>query len=248
MVDPRMRAADVGGGLSVSARRLGFDPQAGQADTQGYKGKPVAGAMIAADVYPLAFNKKNKSITRNIGLSVLFDRVIKIESRLQYDEGGTPMTAVLGTTQQHYAVGLLYRHMVGDKIAVIGSIRYNRMTFAIDKASAPPTVTVQIPNVDYASVDPGVALKYLLNPKMVVGGGLSVGAVLGTGEMQTDIGAASVLPIGVDGGVAYYLNPKIVLRGDLHITTYGMSFKDSPTVKSGRDTWFGAAATAAYAF
>jgi hypothetical protein len=258
---PFTRPVDVAAGLSVTARRLAFTPAAGAAPVQGYRGNPVAGAVITADIYPLAFNKKNHSFTRNLGLTLMFDRVVKIQSRLEYDDNGTTMTAVLGTTQQRYSAGLLYRMPFGDKLAVIGSLRYSRMSFAIDKAAAPPGVTVQIPNVDYAFVDPGLAVRYLAGPKLVVGGGAGVGAVLGTGEMQNpdQYGGASVLGLEVDACADYYLTPKIVIRADAKLTSFGFSFKGNGTmsdpnadgtidVPSGRDTYFGATATAAYQF
>jgi hypothetical protein len=258
---PFLRAVDVAAGLSVTARKLAFSPAAGAAPVQGYRGNPVAGALITADVYPLAFNKKNHSFTRNFGVSVLFDRVVKIESRLKYDEGGTEMTAVLGTTQQRYSAGLLYRMPIGEKMAVIGSVRYSRMTFAIDKGAAPAGVTIQIPNVDYAVIAPGAAVRYLASDKLVVGGGLGVGAVLGTGEMQTaeQYGAASVLGLDADACAEYYITPKIVLRADFRLTSFGFKFNgtgamsdpnDDGTVDvpSGRDTYYGGSATAAYQF
>lgn len=259
--DLRMPALEAAVGLSATARRLGFTTAQGVAPVQGYQGNPVAGAMVTVDVFPLAFQKKNRSITRNFGLTVLFDRVLKIESRLEYDDNGTPATAVLPTTQQRYALGLVYRHPIGQKMSVEGSVRYNRMKFAIDASAAPAGVVVQIPSVDYAFIDPGVAVKYVVSPKMLVDGGLSVGIVQDTGAMQEpdQYGTATVLGIGVGGGLAYFLTDAIAIRGDLQLTTFGFSFTGdgmlsnpdadaTVDVPSGRDTYYGASAAAAYRF
>jgi outer membrane biosynthesis protein TonB len=260
--DQRYRPLEVGVGASATARRLAFTPAAGAPAVQGYRGDPVAGVMITADVFPLAFNAKNKSFTRNFGLTILFDRVVKIQSRLDYDDmDGNPQTATLGTTQQRYAAGLVYRHPIGDKMAVQGSVLYNRMKFVIDKEAAPAGVTVQIPNVDYTFIEPGAGLRYLIGPKMMAGADLSVGIVTNTGELQQaeQFGTASVLAIEFNGLFSYALTKSIDLRADLRVTTFGFSFEgtgaisnpnmdDTVEVPSGRDTYFGASGLAAYHF
>ena len=255
--DPRFPALEVAAGLSATMRKLDLG-----STQQGYNGQPVAGAMFTADVYPLAFNKKNKSITRHIGLTVLFDRVITITSRIKYEDPADPanqLTAELPTTQQRYAVGLVFRYPIGEKASVEGSLRYNRMKFVIDKEGAPVMVT--IPNVDYAFVDPGVGFRYVVSPKIVAAGRLAFMLVTGTGELQEpdQYGGTKTLGFDLEGGASYAVTPKILIHADLRMTTLGLSFDGSGTlsnpegdamveVPSGRDTYFGGAVTAGYLF
>lgn len=261
--DPRFPAVEVGAGLSVTGRSLGFSPAAGVAPVQGYKGNPVAGVVINADVFPLAFNDKSDSPLRNLGITVLFDRVIKIESKVAYEDAQMmAQELALPSTQQRYAAGLVYRHPLSDQLAIEGAVRYNRMKFAIDKDQAGEVgVTIQIPNVDYTFVDPGVGVRYALSPQLLLGAGASFAFVLNTGEMQNaeEYGAATVLGFELDGGVSYRLTPQIVLRAEARLTTFGFSFKGTGMmsnpdgdatvdIPSGRDTYFGGAATASYQF
>jgi len=259
--DARFRPLEVGLGMSATARRFNFDA-AGSSDVQGYRGDPVAGVAVTADLFPLAFNRRNRSITANFGLTLMFDRVIKISSRLDYqDMNGVDQSATLGTTEQRYAVGLVYRQPIGDALELLASVRYNRMTFEIDKAAAPAGVTVEIPNVDYTFIDPGLALRYLLSSRIIAGAGASVGFVTDTGEIKEpdQLGTASVLALEGGAMVSVAITSSIDVRADLRVTTIGFSFQGdgdisnpdmdaSIDVPSARDTYYGATALAAYHF
>ncbi len=259
--DPRQRALDLSAGMSVTARRLGFTTINGAGPVQGYRGNPVAGAVISGNVFPLAFNKKNKSLTKDFGLTFLFDRVVKISSKIKYDDMGMEETAVLGTVQQRFSFGAVFRYLIGDKASITASVRFNKMKFVIDKDAAPTGVVVQIPNVDYTFIDPGLAVKYIAAPKVVIDAAASVGLVLDTGEMQQadQFGTSKVLGIDFSGGVGYQLTDKFTLRGEVRATTFGFSFSGNGAmndldgdgtgdVPSGRDTYFGAMAGAGYIF
>ncbi len=156
----RGRGLIVAGGLSVTTRTLAFTFTPGIANPpRGYKGNPVAGAYVTADLFPLGMDMKNKGATRNIGVTFFVDKVIKINSRLKYND---PMTMMemetdLPTDQLRWGVGAVYRHNFGTKPTdptVRLSARYNRFTFDIDKTAAPAGVSVDIPNVDYTPTRP----------------------------------------------------------------------------------------------
>ncbi len=261
VVDPRLPAIDLAAGLSVTQRKLAFTTAQGAGPVQGYSGNPVAGALVTAQVFPLALNKENTSITRNVGVSILLDRVVKIESRLAYDNMGTPETAVLATRQQRYAAGLVYRHPLGDKAVVQGQLRYNRMKFIIDRDQLPAGVDIQIPSVNYTFVDPGVSVRYASSPKLTIGGGAAFLLVLNAGEMQQaeEYGAAKVTGLDLDVGVSYLVAPKIVVAAEGRYTTFGFAFDGTGAlsnpdgdavvdVPGGRDSYVGGAVTASYLF
>ncbi|HVK76394.1 MAG TPA: hypothetical protein VM734_23880, partial [Kofleriaceae bacterium] len=258
--DPRTRAIDLAAGLSFTGRRLSFSTNLQMNAPQGYKGAPVPGLMVAIDAFPLALNRKNTSITRNLGIQVVFDRVIKIESSLV--KMGT--TYNLPTTEQHLAAGVIYRHLVGAKLEIDASVRFNKRTFEIDRNNPALTAEdVDIPNTDYSYVDPGLALGYVMSDKMMIGGGARFLFVTSTGQMQqTDqYGASTVLGVDVEAGLDYQLASKLLLRVGGRLTTLGFTFKgngdltvnrdgDATTqdVAGARDTYFGGFVTGAYVF
>lgn len=267
--DPRHRPLEALAGLSFTARRLSFRTEPTLTNKpQGYKGAPVAGAYVDATFYPLAFNRKNKSILRDLGLEVMLDRVIKIESKLAYKDGaGMNQTATLGTTEQHLALGLTFRYALGKGATgpmLIGSVRYNRLKFVIDKAAVPTGApTPDIPNTDYTYVDPGLAITYPASPTLRVGGGARVLVITDTGEMQNvdQYGAATVLGFDVDLGVDYTLTRNWFVHAGVRLHTIGFTFKgngaltnnrdgDMTTVDvhNARDNYFGGAITAGYAY
>ena len=267
--DPNHRPLDALAGLSFTSRNLSFTTTPGLTNKpQGYKsGVPVTGLFVDADLYPLAFNAKNKSITRDFGLTVMFDRVLSISSQLNYkDMAGTPQTATLGTTEQHLAAGVVFRHALGKRptdATLYFSLRYNRAKFVIDKSQAPMGVTVDIPNTDYTYVDPGAAIRYPLSPKLALDGGARVLVITNTGEMQSpdQYGAATVLGFDLDVGGDYLLDKQWFVHAGLKLSTIGFSFKGAGTlsnnrdgdptttdVSAARDTYYGAIVTAGYLY
>jgi hypothetical protein len=260
--DPRARPLDLAAGLSFTARRLSFATSAGLAmDDQplGYKSNPVPGVTIGAELYPLAFNRKNRSFTRNLGVTFVFDRVIKIESQIQ--QGG--MVYKLGTTEQQLGVGAVYRHLIGAKLTVTASVRYNKRKFVIDRSAAAMPADVDIPDVSYTYVDPGLGLRYLLGPKLALGADLRYLLVTDTGVMQSaaQYGGAKVSGIDVGARLDYQVGDKLLVRAGLGLTRIAFTFDgngelsnnrdgDSTTkdVSGATDLYFGGAVTGVYLF
>ncbi|HVV86106.1 MAG TPA: hypothetical protein VHE35_23770 [Kofleriaceae bacterium] len=259
VVDPRTRPFDLSAGLSFTARRLSFSTDLTMNQPLGYKSNPVAGVMIAGDLYPLAFNRKNHAITRDLGLTFVLDRVIKIDS--QIEQSG--MVYKLGTTEQHLGIGVVYRHLIGKKLTLTGSIRYNKRKFVIDHANAAMPDAVDIPNVSYSYVDPGLGIRDVLGPKMAIGADARFLFVTDTGAMQlpNEYGGAKVTGFDLGGRFDYQLGPKLLVRAAVGLTRISFSFKgngmlsnnrdgDSSTidVSGATDLYFGGAVTGVYLF
>lgn len=255
--DPRP-AMDLSAGLSFTGRKLGFTTNLVQNAPQGYSGAPVPGLRITGDLYPLAFNKRNRSFTRNLGVTGLFDRAIKISSELKT----ATMTYTLPTVEQHLAFGVIYRHPVSPTLTIEGSVRYNKRKFVINKSSAPADA-VDIPNTDYSYVDPGVGVHYVLGPKAALSADARFLLITDTGEMQSpdQYGASTVTGVDLGLAVDYRVAQKIVVRAALGLATIGYAFKGngaltnnrdgqpaSVDVSGARDTYYGGSAGAAYLF
>jgi len=256
-------AVDVSVGPSATVRSLDFTVADGLADKpQNYAGTPVAGAYVAANVFPLAFGGGKGFISR-FGITAMIDRVIKIESRLTYNN--PPQTVLLPTTEQHFAVGVMYRHPLGDSLTLEGSVRYNSLTFEIDKGAAPEGVKVDLPNTDYVYFDPGIGLRYMLSTSLSMGAdvrGLLVtsSGEIGTQDAENGYGEATVT--GFDAGAAadYLITDRLFARLGLRATLIGFSFKgggdnlsnnrDDNTatvdVSGARDTYLGGFLTVGY--
>lgn len=259
VADPRTRPLDLAAGLSFTARRLSFDTTLTSNQPLGYKSNPVPGVYVGADLFPLAFNKKNRSFTRNLGLTLVFDRVIKIES--QIEQAGTVYK--LGTTEQHLGVGVIYRHLVGAKLTVNASIRYNKRKFMIDHTAAAMPDAVDIPNVSYAYVDPGLGLRYVMGPKLALGADARFLLITDTGAMQSaaQYGGATVTGVDLGGRLDYQVGTKLLVRAAVGLTRIGFSFKGNGMLSNNRDgdatsvdvqgatdTYFGGALTGVYLF
>jgi hypothetical protein len=251
-------AVDLAAGLSFTGRTLAFTTNLTENAPQGYRGAPVPGIRVAAEVFPLALNRKNRSVTKNLGVTALFDRVVAISSEVR----STTMTYKLDTTEQHLAVGLVYRHPLSAALALEGSVRWNKRTFAIDKGAAPADA-VDIPNTDYSYVDPGVGLTYALGGKAALGADARFLLITDTGEMQAvdQYGASTVTGVDVSASFDYRVAAKMVVRATAGFATIGYAFKgngaltnnrdNDPTdvdVSGARDTYFGGSLGAAYQF
>jgi hypothetical protein len=259
VMDPRTRPLDLAAGLSFTARRLSFTTNLTSNQPLGYKSNPVAGISVAADLFPLAFNRSNRSITRNVGLTFAIDRVIKIDSRIA--QGG--MTYALPTTEQHLGFGVIYRHLVGAKLTVNASIRYNKRKFVIDRSPAAMPDDVDIPNVSYTYVDPGLGLRYVLGPKMALGADARFMLITDTGAMQSadQYGGATVTGVDLEGRFDYQIGNKLLVRASAGLDRIKFSFKgngmlsnnrdgDSTTtdVSAASDLYFGGSLTGVYLF
>ncbi len=271
----RGRGLDIAAGASFSGRRLTFTVRNGLGDLspRGYDGALVAGAYVVGELYPMAFNLKNRSVTRNIGLTAMVDKVLKIESRLRYrDDANMEQVASLPTDQMRWGIGLVYRHNFGSRPTsptLKLAARYNRAHFIIDKDAAPvvggTAVVVDIPNMDYAYLDPGAALRFPIGTALALQADVRFLYITDTGEMQQmdQYGDATVTGIDADLGVEYRLSRQLSIRAGGRLIRIGYDFTEgngaelvynrdgdatTQDVFGAQDRYLGGYATAAYLY
>ena len=233
--------AEVVAGASLSRRRLSFTVSDGLANPpRGYTGTPVLGAYVAGELYPLRW-RGIQGVAGNIGVTGEFDRVIKLESKLGYEDAQMmQMTAQLPTTQTRWGVGLVYRHRL-NKTPIAPtlkfSVRYNRLSFTIDKDEAPAGVEVDIPNVDYTYFDPGAGIHYPLTRKFALLGEARFLVVTspGTMERQNQYGPATILGFDSSAAVEYRFANSFVVRGGVRISGITFDFDGSGVLVNNRD-------------
>jgi hypothetical protein len=262
-LSPAQRAVDGVIGLSFNARRLSFSadgdlgpPAAGKGSPPGYRGTPVAGALVDLTLYPLAFGHKNKAITKDIGVNAYFDRVLVINSK----DPQSGMT--LATAMQRYAFGASFRYPLNksESAPVIGGMfRYGRQNFTI--AHTAPN-TPDIPNVNYTSIEPSAFLKYPMSPKLTINVSAGFMIITNSGQIQNTDQYGSSSAKGFEGelGADYMLGRALFLRASLKAETIGFSFdgsgalttnRDGDTaqdVSGARDTYLGGAITVGYLY
>ncbi len=251
-MSPGERAVDLLAGVSFNARKMKFS-YTGLMATEApppYNGVPVAGLLIDATVYPLAIGHTRKGMMKNLGLTLMYDRVIKIESK------ANGMT--LPTTQQRYAVGAAFRYPFNDSATapVAGLIvRYGRQSFQITGMSG-------IPNVNYTIIDPIAFFKYPLSTKMVVGVNLGYLLISNAGQIQNaqNYGKGGVSGFEGELSLDYFFTKNIYAHAAFRFETIAFSFPASGMLSSmrdgdpeqdvfgARDSYYGGAVTAGYAF
>jgi hypothetical protein len=251
----------VNAGVSFIGRNLSFKSSApADQQPQGYKGTTVPGVYATGELYPATFAGV-KGVLANVGVGFVADRVIKLNSSVS---DGMDGTTLLATKQSRYGANLRYRHNFGDGprgVSVWGAVGYNRLTFSMDKSAAPEGVIVDVPNVAYSYVDPGLGVR------VPVAGALSAAvegkflAVLGTGEVQTpeQYGAATVTGFDADAALEYAFSDHFLARAGARLIQIGYSFKGngvlsdrdangSADVGGASDRYLGGYVTAGYAF
>jgi hypothetical protein len=256
-LSPGERALDAVVGLSVTARRMSFaSTPALVMKPPGYKGTPVAGAMIDAMFYPLAFGHKRTDQLKNIGLSVMYDRVLKINSK---DTAGK----VYATTEARFGIGAAFRYALNKTAAapvLIGTLGYSSQAFTISPGAGG---AIDIPNVKYSIIEPGAGLRYPATPKIIVGADLKFMLVTSTGPIQDPMqyGSSSVLGFEGAASVDYLITRNIFARAAFRFETIGMTFKGNGTqtnmrdgnamtqdVSGARDSYLGGVATVGYVY
>jgi len=250
------RALDAIAGISVTQRQLSFSTRAGLTNPPpGYNGSPVAGAMVEATLYPFALSHTRTDQLRNIGLTVAFDRVLKIESK-------NAAGMVFATTEQRYGVGLAFRHAFGHSVTapvVLGTFSYSSQEFTLVDAAA-----ADVPNVKYSIFEPGLGLRWPLTPRWIAGLDAGLMLITDTGEIQqqTQYGTASIF--GAEGAVSvdYLITRNIFARAAFRFESVNHSFQGNgllsnsrdgnaattDDVSAARDNYIGGIATVGYAY
>jgi hypothetical protein len=224
----RDRAVDVAAGVSVIARRLSFTVNAGIADQpNGYNGTLVPGAYIAAEVYPLAFDHepgKKKGALAGLGVAVVYDKVLKISSKL---EGGT---VDIATAQVRWGVGVRYRLNIGSEPSgpqVKFGVGYNKLEFTLDQqAIMDNMLDIDLPNVAYTYYDPGVAGRLPIGKQMAIYADGRFLIINDTGDMQLteNYGPATVSGLDLDAGLEYRLDARLLVRGGVRYQRIAYTF------------------------
>jgi hypothetical protein len=139
-------------------------------------------------------------------------------------------------------------------------VRYSQLSFQIDKTDAP--VDIDVPNVAYQYIDPGLAFRLpLAGGTVAVSAEARLALVTASGEIQevSQYGAASMLGLDGDLGLEYRVMPRLGIRGGVRYTGISFAFDGSgeltnrdadaePDVSGALDRYLGGYLVAGYSF
>jgi opacity protein-like surface antigen len=220
-------------GLSLAMRTLAFTSRPdlnAQLRPPGYQGKPNPGAMLDATVYPLAVGHDRTDIVKNLGVNLMYDRVLLISTK---DRQGVPYA----TASSRFGLGAVFRYPFSHAATspvVIGSLGYLSQSFTV---SAGAGQMVDFPSVKYSIFAPGAGLRLPIGDKLVLATDLKLLAVVGTGPLQdtSQYGAASVLGFEGSAGADYAITDNIFARAAVRFETIGINFKGTGNLSTMRD-------------
>jgi hypothetical protein len=267
-ISPSRRAIDAALGLSFTARQLTFkySSDLGKPPPAYKQAVPVPGAYIDMTFYPLSFNHKPSGIVSGLGLEILYDQVLVINSEKKYpDQMGNLVKADLATKESRYGVGAVLRYPLGTgprAIVVGGKLSYQKQQFTVAQ-TLPNNDPTDVPNVSYSILSPAAFIQAPVIPKLTLNAQLAFLAVTDTGDIQkpTQYGAATVTGYQLNAGADYMIMPSVFVRAELRYQSFGFTFKGDPMsmtntrdtdpdqdVQGAKDTYFGGAATVGYLY
>lgn len=236
----------------MTARRLTFKFRSGfMAPTPSYKGNPVGGAMLDLTFYPLAFGHSRRDIYKNIGVSIMYDRVLKIDSK---DDKGN----VLDTKSSRWGVAGVFRYPIGSSAnapVIGGTLGYSKQLFRIANAT-------DIPSVNYSIYEPGILARLPIG-KLTFGLDAGIMIINDTGQLQDQMHYGTTKLIGYEAEVSadYLVTRNIFVRAAFHYETIRFEFlgngeltinhdRDPMTVDvlTGQDNYIGGFVTAGYLY
>jgi len=261
---PANRAVDFGIGMSFTARHLGFSssPKLGTPPPEYKEGLPVAGGVMDATVYPFAITHKSTGILNDLGIEVMYDKVIDISSKKGYVDPTTmtQMTASLNTDEAHFEVGAVFRYPLSNDLVPGFKLMYSNQQFLIDQM-LPDGSATGVPDVQYSAVEPHVFVHYSATPSITINADGGFMFLVKTGDITADgtgYGGAKDLGFEFTGGLDYNLTKAIFARALFHLDEYSLTFKgdanslsDSSGMKvvdGAKDYYYGGSIQIGYAY
>lgn len=225
--------ADVG--VSFQNRQLSFTQRPGFTDgPKTYKNSPVPGARFEAEMYPLAFSKP-KSFAAGLGLAVEYDKTLSLNLRTTTDT-----TTTLKAKQEHYSIGARLRVPFGSSPTsptVTLGVGYAKRLFTFDRGALAMPMALDLPQTEYAMINPGLSLRIPLGTKVALIAGGEGWLIMNAGEIQrnTSYGQARVFGGSGRAGLDIILGDRFAVRLVGEFSQVGYSFTGKGVLSNNRD-------------
>ncbi|HWN66145.1 MAG TPA: hypothetical protein VNM90_00830, partial [Haliangium sp.] len=158
-----------------------------------------------------------------------------------YEVGDAEMSEVLDTTQMRLRGGLVYRLRFGDDAgspALKLGVGYERYQFELDRGPIPDGARVTLPDVTYASLDPGLDFRYPVNDRIAVNARGRLLLILDPGAIASraqygDTSSSLGFDLGLD--VEYLAMERLAVRLGARFMDVTIGFEGNGTLSNGLD-------------
>ncbi len=228
-------AARIDVGVSFKNRQLTYNSRANFPEgPKPFKNSPVPGGRFEAELYPLAFANP-KSLAAGLGLAAEYDKTLVLTLHTTAE----PNVAVKAN-QQSYSVGARLRFVLGSTAlspSVTLGAGYGKRRFTTDKSGLQMQSSLDVPDTNYTTIDPGLAIRIPLIKALALTFGGRALIITDAGPIQagTSYGRAKVFGAWAQGGLDIVLGNRFAIRLVGEFQQVGFSFTGTGDLARNRD-------------
>lgn len=223
-------AVRVGAGGSLAQRELSWELRGGFTQVPPRVLTTAGGGRVDGEIYPLALADPGSNLA-GLGLAAAYDRTFGLAIKIPNQTVRAPID------QSHYAIGARYRLALGEASSVTFGLDYARRRYVAERGGLMGAV-LDAPDVDYAAVSPGVALRVPVAAPVAVFGGADALLIFEAGGIQSSASYGPATVYGLEGtaGVDIALARQIGLRIAVEYSQIKFSFTPKgATMANNRD-------------
>jgi hypothetical protein len=190
----------------------------------------TAGAgRFDGEIYPFALANPGSGLA-GLGFAGTYDKTLGLAIKIPNQALSAPIS------QSHFALGARYRFGVGEASTLVLGLDYVGRHYTADRSGL-MAVVLDAPDVDYAAVAPGVALRSPVTGTITAFAGLDGLLMLEAGQIQkiTSYGPATVYGVEAIGGVDIAVAKQLGLRIAVEYSQINFSFSNQGAMAIGRD-------------
>lgn len=189
-------------------------------------GVAVPSGRLEGELYPAAFSTL-KGAVAGIGVSAVLGYTVGVG----IDVPGTNVTS--SVKNAHFAIGARYRFVFGAH-SIAPGISYWRRYFLADRSGLMNPDQLDMPDVDYKAIAPGVIAHIGVTPKIAAFGSLDVPLMLNSGPIQepASYGSAKILAFDFRGGARITVAKHAALQVAAEFLQVGLAFTGQPGSKA----------------
>lgn len=222
-------------GVSFKNRQLVYNNRADFPEgPKPFKVQPVPGARFEAELYPFAFANP-KSIAAGLGFAAEYDKTILLTLRTT-DEPNVAIKA----NQQSYSFGARLRFVLGStdtSPSITLGAGYGKRRFTTDRSQLMDVRSLDIPETNYTTIDPGLAIRIPLIRQLALtfGGRALIITDAGPVQQPTSYGRAKVFGAWASGGIDIVLGNRFAIRLVGEFQQVGFAFTGTGDEARNRD-------------
>lgn len=221
-------------GPSGKQRTLSFTSTAGfEQAPLGYQSAMVPGAHVDVQAYPLALF--GGGAAAGLGIGFAYDQTIGLKT-FSSDAPMQPMA----TDQRHWAATARYRLPFGKKVtspSMTVAVGYGRRVFTVDRSVLPDGAILDMPDVDYKYIEPGLGFRVPIGRRFALhaGGKGLLFQTAGPIQATTSYGGATITGFEAGGGFEIGLAKGAFVNVAGSMTRIGYEFVGNGEETNNRD-------------